>query len=194
VDDDDEMGSMSVPKRVLLLTNSERGQANVFLAACHALLDQDEDVEVHVASFAPLEKPVQEASSFAAGSVARPRPIIFHRISGLDMASAWSRPEFQAEKDGSTHRGNVNPWQRMMILLKVTLPWSGEEFLEIYDSITDILGQVNPHITAIDPLFVPALTVCRHLGVNFLVLAPNTIKEFALAAQPNGEALWKYPW
>ncbi len=48
---------MSPSRRILLITNSEHGQANVFLAVSYALLTlKDEDVEVHFASFSPVEK------------------------------------------------------------------------------------------------------------------------------------------
>ena len=51
------MGSLPPPKRVLLVTNSEHGQANVYLATSYALLTlEDEDVEVHFASFPPIQK------------------------------------------------------------------------------------------------------------------------------------------
>lgn len=52
-------------KKTLLLTNSEHGQANVFLAASHSLLGLDKDVEVHFASFAPISKSVASTSDYA---------------------------------------------------------------------------------------------------------------------------------
>jgi hypothetical protein len=180
---------------VLLLTNSEHGQANVYLATSHALLTlDDQDVEVHFASFSPIRKFVAATSQYAMEKSPRARPIIFHQIAGLDMLSAWSRPEFEADKDGSRHaQGLVHAWRRMQILLNVTLPWTGPEFVEIFSSIVSIAQRVNPHVTAVDPAFSPALTAVRHLGLNYIVLSPNTIKDFAMPAQPNAEALWKYP-
>jgi hypothetical protein len=37
------------------------------------------------------------------------------------------------------------------------------------------------------------LTACRHRGLHFVILAPNTIKDFAVAVQPKAGMLWKYP-
>ncbi|KAK0715076.1 glycosyltransferase family 1 protein [Lasiosphaeris hirsuta] len=193
------MGSIPAPKRVLLLTNSEHGQANVYLATSYALLTlPDEDVEVHFGSFPPIQKFVSATSEHAQRDSRTRRPILFHTIDGLDMVSAWSRPEIVAERESL--KDNVNTFQliyairRMMLLLKVTLPWTGPEFVQIMASVVDIVHEVQPDIIAVDPAFSPALTALRHIGTNFIVLSPNTIKDFAMPSQPNGEALWKYPW
>jgi hypothetical protein len=41
-------------RKVLMLTNCELGQANIFIATSHALLEQDPNVELHIASFPQL--------------------------------------------------------------------------------------------------------------------------------------------
>jgi hypothetical protein len=189
------------PTRVLLLTNSEHGQANVFLAVAHALLtlpsssaNDDGVVQVHFASFDPIASSVSSTSDLSLSHSPRSSPITFHPVAGLPMLQAWSRPEFEAESDGSRHaQGLRTAWRKMRILLRVTLPWSGPEFLEIYESVTEIVKRVNPHVVAVDPAFAPGLTAVRHLGVKYVVLSPNTIKDFAMPFQPNLEAFWKYP-
>lgn len=185
--------------RILLLTNSEHGQANVFLATAHALLTLNHDVEVHFASFPPIAKSVSSTSTLALTHSPSSKPITFHPISGLPMLNAWSRPGFQADKDGSHHSqgGLLTAYLRMRVLLRVTLPWTGPEFLEIFDSVHRILDEVTPHVVAVDPLFSPGLTAVRHLlpryGYRYLVLSPNTIKDFAMPFQPALEAFWKFP-
>ncbi|KAK3378916.1 glycosyltransferase family 1 protein [Lasiosphaeria ovina] len=192
------MGSMPSPKRVLLLTNSEHGQANVFLATSYALLTlKDEDVEVHFASFAPIQKFVTATSQHATQDHARARPIVFHPINGVDMVSAWSRPEIKAEQERLRRPGwvrLVDAVRRTMLLLRVTLPWTGPEFVQILWSVIEIVHHVQPDMIAVDPAFSPALTALRYIGAKFVILSPNTIKDFAMPLQPNGEALWKYPW
>ncbi|KAL1879697.1 hypothetical protein VTK73DRAFT_6872 [Phialemonium thermophilum] len=186
---------MSRPKRVLILTNSEHGQANVCLATSYALLTVDEEVEVHFASFAAIEDDVQEIAEFASEHNTKSgRRIIFHKINGLDMQSAWSRPEVYLDKELLKRRKSFgDAWRQMRILLQVMFPWSGPEYVEIFESVVDIIEDVNPDIIAVDPILSQALTACRHLGRKFVVLSPNTIKEFSIAAQPWGEALWRYP-
>jgi hypothetical protein len=183
------------PKKILLLTNSEHGQANVYLAVSHALLDSEDAVEVHLASFAPIAKFVKTTSEYAQQICRHGRSIVFHEIQGTDMRSAWSRPEIgMGDPTTNSTRGLFNAAKKVHLLLRVTLPWTGPEFLEIYRSIVEIIQDVRPDIIAADPAFCPALTACQHLGVNFVILTPNTIKDFSMPLQPNGEALWKYPW
>lgn len=188
---------MGPPKRILLVTNSEHGQANVFLATAYALLTlPDQDVEVHFASFPSIQPSVLSTSQLAQRHNPLARPIIFHTISGPAMVTAWSRPSLAAERASLSSVDTVlliYAIRRMAYLLKVLLPWTGPEFFEIFTSITSIHALVNPHLTAADPAFSPALTALRHLQAPFLILSPNTIKDFSLPAQPGAEALWKYP-
>ncbi|KAK4044180.1 hypothetical protein C8A01DRAFT_31783 [Parachaetomium inaequale] len=192
----EERKQTAVPKRVLLFTNSEHGQANVFLATSYALLTEDEDVEVHFASFPPIQSFVSTTSNHAQQDKPGSRPIIFHTIDGPDMVTAWTRPETVAEQaalNNPSMLSLVNAIRRTLVLLKVTLPWTGPEFVQIMHSVTNILHAVQPDIIAVDPAFSPALTALRHIKAKFIILTPNTIKDFAMPLQPNGEALWKYP-
>ncbi|KAH6632190.1 hypothetical protein F5144DRAFT_593001 [Chaetomium tenue] len=185
------------PRRVLLLTNSEHGQASVFLATSYALLTfDDEDVEVHFASFDPIKPFVLSTSDHAQQDKPGARPIIFHAIDGVDMVSAWTRPEITAEQEALKNRSMIpllHVIRRTLVLLKVTLPWTGPEFVQIMHSVANIVRDVEPDIIAVDPCFSPALTVLRHIRAKFIILSPNTIKDFAIPVQPNAEALWKYP-
>jgi hypothetical protein len=174
---------MRRPKqKILLLTNSEHGQANVFLAVSHALLEQG--AEVHFASFPAIEDEVRQLSS----------EIIFHKVEGVDMKTA--HPWQEVERSGLQ---GITPrfWNMatvLRIILHTTMPWSGPEYVDIYRSVIQIQQEVAPDIIAIDPAFSPAITACRHMGERFLILAPNTIKDFAMPHQPSGEVFWKYPW
>jgi len=186
------------PKRILLVTNSEHGQANVFLAVAYALLTlPDQNVEVHFASFPSIQPSVQSTSELAQRHNPRARPIVFHTISGPAMVTAWSRPSLAAERASLASVNTVlliYAIRRMAYLLKVLLPWTGAEFYEIFTSVISIHDDlVKPSLTAVDPAFSPALTALRHLQAPFLILSPNTIKDFSLPAQPGAEALWKYP-
>ncbi|KAK3986524.1 hypothetical protein QBC44DRAFT_402441 [Cladorrhinum sp. PSN332] len=190
------MGSLPTPKRILLLTNSEHGQANVFLATSFALLTlspSSQPVEIHFASFPPIQKFVHSISHHAQQANPNSLPIIFHPVSGVAMVSAWSRPETTAERQSLRNLDLFDAIQRMRVLLKVTLPWKGPEFVQIMHSVLSILGQAKPDAIAVDPAFSPALTALRHARAKFVVLSPNAIKDFAMPHQPNGEALWRYP-
>lgn len=73
------------------------------------------------------------------------------------------------------------------------MPWEPEEVVDLYNQVVSILKEVSPDLTVVDPLYLPALTAVYNLKMKWTVLAPNTIKDFAVPCQPYGAALWKYP-
>ncbi|KAM0414716.1 hypothetical protein ACHAPT_013455, partial [Fusarium lateritium] len=68
-------------RKVLMLTNSELGQANIFIATAHALLERDPNADIHVASFPQLEKTL----SSALAKPGQQSPISFHALPGRTM-------------------------------------------------------------------------------------------------------------
>jgi len=170
-------------RKVLLFTNAEHGQSNIFVATSHALIQRGCDV--HFASFPAIEKTVKLLFDGA---------ITFHRLKGVDMKTAYPQDEvFNSGLEGRKPKFLDMP-TLLRICLHTTMPWTGPEYVEIYRSVIEVLQAVKPDIIAIDPAFTPAITACRHIGERFLVLAPNTIKDFAMPFQPAGEVFWKYPW
>lgn len=186
---------MGTPKRVLLLTNSEYGQASVHLAVAHTLAElYRSDVEVHLASFGPLADLVRSASHYATQQWPGALPFIFHHIKGTDMSAAWGRPELRLEEYNGLRPGFVNTPKLLRLLLRLTSPWDGPEFVAIFEAVRDlILEEVKPDVTAVDPAFSPAVTACVHTKTRFCILAPNTIKDFSMPFQPWGQAFWRYP-
>lgn len=186
---------MGTPKRILLLTNSEYGQASVHLAVAHTLAELYRgDVEVHVASFGPLAELVRSASEYATKQNPGALPFVFHRIKGTDMSAAWGRPELRLEEYNGLRPGFFNTPKFLRLLLRLTSPWDGPEFVAIFEAVRALLlHTVKPDVAAVDPAFSPAVTACVHAQVKFCILAPNTIKDFSMPFQPWGQALWKYP-
>jgi hypothetical protein len=72
-----EKSVKSEQKRVLFLTASEYGEANVVLAVAYELLLRQK-YEVHIGSFSPLQSRVEELNSLAA----IPNPAVFHTVAG----------------------------------------------------------------------------------------------------------------
>ncbi|KAK8010012.1 UDP-glucoronosyl and UDP-glucosyl transferase family protein [Apiospora arundinis] len=186
---------MGSPKRILLLTNSEYGQASVHLAVAHTLVELYRgDVEVHLASFGPLTELVRLASEYATKQNPGALPFVFHRIKGTDMSAAWGRPELRLEEYNGLRPGFFNTPKFLRLLLRLTSPWDGPEFVAIFEAVRAlILETVKPDMTAVDPAFSPAATACVHTQTKFCILAPNTIKDFSMPFQPWGQALWRYP-
>ncbi|KAK4140284.1 uncharacterized protein C8A04DRAFT_40002 [Dichotomopilus funicola] len=192
---------MARPRRILFFTNSDFGQANVVLATAHALLHHDSQVEVHIASFRALEEAVHHTSTFALKTAPhKPHqdattstPITFHPLDGISWGPATFRPEVGVAATNDLTPGLINSAKNILLIPAVMLPWRPDEFLSLYRQAERILSDVRPDVTVIDPIFTPGLTLCHHLKTNWLVLAPNTLKDFALPMQPRLAMLWKYP-
>ena len=83
--------SSSKRNRILLISNSELGQANVFLAVTHELLRLDPTLEIHLCSFPPFSKLLASFGSKA--------EIIFHELAGITWKDAlFNRPEHRFQE------------------------------------------------------------------------------------------------
>lgn len=183
----------SGPRKILLLCNAEHGQANVFLATSYALLQADPAVEIHLASFKPIAKHVQAMSDHAVSVNPQARAITFHEIRALDYMSAILQPEHRLREHFWLWPGFFTTPLVLWTMIRVAQPWNGPDFVSIFRETARIVEDVKPHVIAIDPILSPSITACRHLGLHFIVLSPNTIKDFAVPVQPHGAILWKYP-
>lgn len=72
----------NIKTRCLFLTASEYGQANVILAMASELVARD-NVDVHIASFTPLQKRVEALQA----NVSKTSLLTFHVIDGLSFVS-----------------------------------------------------------------------------------------------------------
>ncbi|OAQ60786.1 UDP-glucoronosyl and UDP-glucosyl transferase [Pochonia chlamydosporia 170] len=183
---------MAEPKRVLLLTNSELGQANVFLAATYELLQLDATVTIYICSFAPLGKSVSSIRDLNNTGTADSR-LNFIELSGPSWKDAlFGRPEHQFQELCAI-RPTVWNVSKAAKLTRIACPWTTDELCSLVKQLEKIIQDLDPHITIVDNLFTPAVTVCYKLKPRWAVLSPNTYKEFALAAQPDRQYYWKYP-
>lgn len=189
------------PRRILLITNEDRGQANAFLATSTALLQADPHLELHFASFAKLQSAVTSTSQHARLTAPGAKQITFHQINGLSMAEGVQNYflERKTPKRGLLPASFLAPlgfWNTLRAIrdtVPVLVPYDGPQLVEIVSSIVDIINKVNADLVVVDSLMTPALTACCHLGVKFVCLSPNAIKDFAARVQPYAAGLWKYP-
>ncbi|KID89640.1 UDP-glucoronosyl and UDP-glucosyl transferase family protein [Metarhizium guizhouense ARSEF 977] len=183
---------MADPKRMLMLTNSELGQANVFLAATHELLQLDPNVTIYICSFAPLAQPVSSIRALDKTGTADSR-LRFIELPGPSWKEAlFGRPEHQFQELCAI-RPTVWNVSKAAKLTRIACPWTTDELCSLVTRLESIIHDVDPHLTVVDNLFTPAVTVCYKLKPKWVVLSPNTYKEFALAAQPRRQYYWKYP-
>lgn len=190
------------PRKILLLTNVERGEANVFLATCDALLRLAPNVELHFVTFGGLEETVASVSRHVQESGSQVRPIIFHKIQGLAMEESL-RQHFVREKVPTRagyppnsyleRPGIISTTRAIRHTIPVFVPYNGPQMVEVFTSICETIQQVHPDLVVVNGLMTAGLTACYHLGVKFTCLSPNSIKDFAASMQPKAAGLWKIP-
>lgn len=190
------------PRSILLITNIENGESNVFLATAQALLEADADVELHFATFAGLEAAVASTWERAKVNVPHAKPIVFHAIDGLSMGDGlrhYFATNTSMGKDAYlpdsflAKPGLSNTIRAIRDIVPIFVPYDGPQLAKVVSSIVDIINTVGSDLVVVNSLMTPALTACYHLGVQFACLSPNAIKEFAGPSQPHGASLWKYP-
>ncbi|OJJ51180.1 hypothetical protein ASPZODRAFT_55950 [Penicilliopsis zonata CBS 506.65] len=178
-------------RKILMLTNSERGQATVCLSVAHEFLLRGYDV--HVASFNLLRPQVEEMNTRAASlSDGAAGTATFHQIHGTAMlevyAQRWSADGLPTHPPG--FYGALEAFRSKFA--QIIGCWTGPEYMQTYESIVAIIKEVQPEILTVDPLFGQAIDACRTLGRVFTVLSPNTFRDHVF--QPQLAALWKFPF
>ncbi|KAH7108985.1 hypothetical protein B0J13DRAFT_320538 [Dactylonectria estremocensis] len=184
-----------MPKKILFFTNSDYGQANIVLATVYELMLLTKDVEIHIASYEGLRHAALETNQLALDNSAGTPPLhlVFHRLNGRSQFEAATGPDVDIFKAYDRPPTFVNAARTILCIEGIMQPWSPEEFADLYQQSLDVLKHVEPDLVVVEPLFTPGLTLCNHLGVKWIVLSPNTIKDFAVPMQPRVAALWKYP-
>ncbi|KAE8350897.1 hypothetical protein BDV28DRAFT_150494 [Aspergillus coremiiformis] len=175
---------------ILFLTFSELGQAALSLAVAHEFLIRSYDV--HIGSFAPLERAVSQLNARAAFLASVTNSATFHPITGIPMTEAYtwfqtSTHSFQLH--GVGFRAALRTYKH--IFPSLGTPWDGPQYMTIYQDCFKLIQTLQPAIVVLDPIFLQAVEACRMLKQRYIALTPNTFKE--LAPQPKLANLWKYP-
>lgn len=188
-------------RKILILANCELGLSNVFLATTCALRSRDPRLQVHVASFAPLQRRIRKLDDLA--HVKDAQPVVFHEVPGTpmmevmnsnpDVASSWVTACREPPGFWTTPHANS------VVVSKGILSWEPEEFAEAFTKICGIIQAVRPDAVLVDPTFGIGLTAVQYerktnTAVKFpiILLAPNSLKEYVQVSQP-GATLWTWP-
>jgi hypothetical protein len=180
---------------VLFLSNSEHGLGNVLLATSHAMLVEHSDIEMHYASFKKFSNQVSTISRSALKQIPESpnaRPITFHTFKGRSYAEALISRDFGIE-DLMQPPGLAGIAKLCKNMQTCLMPWSGPEYLGLYEQVLAVLDEVDPIVVAVEPLFWPGLDAVRAQGRNHVIVSPNTLKDNFAAMQPRGAFFWKYP-
>ncbi|EHK22795.1 glycosyltransferase family 1 protein [Trichoderma virens Gv29-8] len=174
------------PKRILLITNIECGELDVFVATAQSLLEADPNLDLHLATFQGLPDD------------ALPTGVTYHTIKGLSMYQALEEHLNRAQRDGvvtkpARNAGFAKTRSAIRAFASLMMPYTGRQMVDVFTSIVDIIRNLNADLVVVDSLMSAGLTACYHLEVKFICLGPNSIKEFAAAEQPHKAGLWKFP-
>ncbi|KAK4498333.1 hypothetical protein PRZ48_010991 [Zasmidium cellare] len=181
--------------RMLMVTNADRGQANVFLAVAAALLAEAPSLQLHFASFSSLEETVAKVSASARRRSESARSITFHALRGRSMKQAIDgqmraagvqreHEDYLPASYTAAPLGFQATLRAISDTLPIFFPYTGPELVEVYQSVVDTIQTVDPDLVVVDCLMAPALTACESLAVPWVCLSPNSIKDFALGSQP----------
>ena len=182
-----------------MLTNSEFGQANVFISTIYAFLETEHDAEIHIASFPSLE----EAAQNALAPVTKGKGITFHTLPGRAMFECMNAEPDPANRIfavSSLKPGFWNtPSSARFILTKGLICWSPEEFAAIFHTICDLIKDISPDLIIIDQILAPGLTAAKHMKeivstpFKIAILSPNSLKDYVHHLEPRAAVLWKWP-
>lgn len=186
-----------------MITNVDRGEANIFLAVAQSLIEMDPAIEIHFATFPGLEDEVNRISQDARKkSHSAAFPMTYHTIQGASMEQGLRQT---LQTNGTKLGANGFPAsftktlsfsttrQCIKDMMPVFVPYTAPQMVTVFRSIVRIIEKVDADMILIDSLMTTALTACCHLGVDFLCLSPNSIKEFCQSKQPHAAGLWKFP-
>ena len=170
--------------KILLLTLSEYGQANSILALTTEL-SQRSDLDIHVGSFAPLEKRVDSIRSRSES------PVTFHTIRGTSYTEATHKKG--ADATTFTHPPSNKSNKHLHLLTTLLVPWDNEEYVGIVREVERLINSVDANAVVIDTLFTPAIDACRVAGRRYLLSSPNQALDLVRFSQPKLRGYWYYP-
>jgi hypothetical protein len=181
--------SNPVPK-ILFFTNSEFGQANVFLATASEFLSRG-NCAVHISSYSPLVARVEELRAGGFGAYPDTSNVTFHLLSGLSMHEARLAKFGIPSVD---HKPGVRYAPKLYeTLAMLSRSRTGEEYVGGVREMKVVVREAQPDVIVIEEFFYQAMDACIILGTEFVVLGPGTFREHA----SNLESLWtkmtKYP-
>ncbi|KAH7242617.1 hypothetical protein BKA59DRAFT_557471 [Fusarium tricinctum] len=170
---------------VLFVTTGAKGLANVHLATSHVLSSTYPALDIHYASFAKLKPDVERVSSTN-------NPIKWHELPPPDILQTVDRE--YGSIDGLAAPPGLDGLNKLMSDVQIMLtPWTAEEHWRLYQTIKELIYQVDPAVVVLDPGFRPAAEAVQDSRYRYVVICPNTLIDSFPHKQPWGAMLWKYP-
>ncbi|KAF5382861.1 hypothetical protein D9757_007252 [Collybiopsis confluens] len=173
-------------RRILLITNCEYGQANVVLALAYELATRP-DVQVAIASFAPLEKRVAHIQNELRDTGFDSADVSFYLLPGRGHIAAVGMTRLD-----TPHGPGVNEaLHSFRYAPSMLLPWTESEYRDQLQTIENIVQKFQPDIVGVEWFLRAGQDVCKKLGVKLFVITPNSSKDLVSFRQ--SASLWKLP-
>lgn len=185
---------------MLMLCCSESGHSNVFLATAHSLLERNPAVELHLASFAPLQKAFGETTSHPKCEI----KAFFHTVNGPPIFEVLDRdrdPNMRMLDVARLTPGFWNtPTAIRFFLIKMLTSWTPEEYVTMFHQLCSLIKVLEPDAVIVDALFSPGLSASQHVNrlsekpkFKLAVLSPNSLKDFTCHLEGGSTEWTKWP-
>jgi hypothetical protein len=177
---------MATPKKILLFTNSEFGQANIILALSLELAIQG--FEVHVASFAPLKLRITQLQDYLCTSQSdrKTGTIIFHLINGQTMQGKWQERNLELSHPPGVW-GTIQGYRK---LADCMVAWDGTEYIRSIQICRDLIREIHPAIVLVDTLFSQGVDACTSVSQKYVIVNPISPALIVGLQQPVAEFLF----
>lgn len=187
----------NMPERpsVLFFTISDFGYVNVVLATIYELLQQNK-VDIHIASFAPLQPRLDSLiQKVKDENPSQPiSPVTFHNLAEFPGFSAWAAQNKHRKKADVPHPpGRKGAGRVALLTLKALAIMEPEQYLSLFDWSGELTRQFKPALVVVDPILVPVHDMARTLKQKYAVLHPWSVADGLIPQQPWYAAYWKYP-
>jgi hypothetical protein len=181
---------IGINNTALFMVTSDYGLTNVHIATAQALAEKYPHIQLHFASFAPMEARLERV--FSDSQNPGKQKVTFHKIEGLSVIdtciAAGKNTSNSIHAPGWAGIGQICKDMQLFVS-----PWTGDEHLAIYERANHIIDSVNPAVVVLDTIFRPAVDATRDRNRLHAIISPNTLIENFPADQPLGKMFWKYP-
>lgn len=188
-------------KKILFITNSEYGQANVILATAYELMIRG--CEVHIASHETqshmsgnsVPNRISDLNKRDSGiTPSEIKPMVFHPIRTVSMMEGIARNGTVQTFGEFSHGTGVKEALCMYKkIFDILCPWEPAEYTEGVDSCVEIIKAVKPDLVVNDNLCNMAQDACTLVSRRFIILSPNSFREFVAPVQPHLFGLLRVP-
>ena len=180
--------------KLLLVTLSEHGQANTFLALLQELQSR-QNIDIHIASYSELNKRIQKVVATRKLDIPNGVNTIFHALSGSTYKETYTRDVDPSAFDFTNfpHPPTSRSLQAFGKMSSLVTLWSAEQFIDTMNQVKSLINEVSPDLIVVDFLFMPAREACRLSGRKWIISNPTQALDILKTSQPWLKWIWHYP-